>query len=147
VLGAGSGEGSLGAPARVRGHRGRALQEDGGLREPASRLRTPRTALKLRGELLVRALRSRGLMQEVPIRILVRIDHLSKCLMDLPALLRRCVAVHRGAGQRVPEPHARPKLEQACGRGRGPRSQTDSEPLGGAPYEHQVSQRLGRRNQ
>ena len=45
------------------------------------------------------------------------------------------------------EAHAQPELDQSGGLGRPPGVDADAEPLGGAPQQAQIAQRLGRRRQ
>ena len=82
-------------------------------------------------------------MPRLTIRIGLRIGRLGQRAMHLP-LSEVSGPVDGRAGERMPEAHAWPELDQPALLGRRPRVASDPEPLGGAPQQAHVADRLGR---
>ena len=141
------GQSAIGPPRRVLRQRDRALQERRRGGEPAARLRPAGRALELHGDLLVRSRRGRSQMPRTTVRVGLSIGRLRQRQMDRPAILHRRRPVHRRAHQRMPERHPLADRQQPVRlrglRGRRP----DPEPLGRAPQQQRIADRLRRRDQ
>ena len=77
----------------------------------------------------------------------LRIGRLRQRPVRAPALLRGCRPVDRRAHERMTKPHPRAELEQTRLGRRRRRLGADPEPLGRAPQQHRLADRLGRRDQ
>ena len=141
------GQRAIRPPRRVLRQRDGALQERRRGGEPAARLRPAGRALELQGDLLVRPRRGRGQMPRTTVRVGLPIGRLRQRQMDRAALLCRRRPVHRRAHQRMAERHPLADRQQPVRlrglRGRRP----DPEPLGRAPQQQRIADRLRRRDQ
>ena len=146
-LGVGRGDLALGPACRVRGQLGRLVEEGGLGCRSAARLRPARRALELFGDRLVGADRRTRAMPGAAIGIERAVGDLGERTMHGLALAGRGGAIDGRPHERVREAHAMVELEQ-LGRGRGvSRLDRDLEPLGPAPHQHRIADRLRRREQ
>ena len=133
--------------ARVLRQRDGALQERRRGGEPAARLRPAGRALELQGDLLVGPGGGRGQMPRTTVRVGLPIGRLRQRQVDRAAILHRRRPIHRRAHQRMPERHPLADRQQPVRlrglRGRRP----DPEPLGRAPQQQRIADRLRRRDQ
>ena len=106
-------ERTLGPALRVDVQRRGALEERRRRCVAAARLRTPRGALELGGDLGVRPGGRLRAMPGAAIGVDPRIGRLRQRPVHAPAFLGRPGAVDRRTDQRMPEQHARARLEQA----------------------------------
>ena len=141
------GERALHAPGGVWGQLGGALQERGGRGEPATALRALRGARHLGGDLLVRNRRRVRAMPGAPVGVDGPVGRVGERPVHVAAVARMRRAIDRRADERMREAHACVQLDQTGRLGRLPGLAADTEPVGGAPQQAQVAQRLGRRRQ
>ena len=146
-VGLGRGQAAFGTPGRIGGQRHRALEERRGGGQPAARLRPPGRPLQLCRDLLVRARRGLGPVPGPPVRIGDRVGHLRQRRVHLLPRLDRRRSVGRRTGQRMPEPHPRPELDQPGLDRRRLRLDRKAEPPGRPQDERPVTGRVGRRQQ
>ena len=125
--------------------RGRALEEGGGGREAATRLRPRRRALELGGHLLVGHGRRLRAVPRAAIRVDLRIGGVRQRAVSLAPLVRLGRAVHRRAHERMAEHHCTVQRQQAL-RLDGVRGRLrDPELLRRAPQKRGVADRFCRR--
>ena len=129
--------GQLGRPLEERGRRGDATAGAGA---------TGR-ALELTGDRSSRGGRRVRVMPGAAIRIHLGIGRLGQRAVHLLALGHGRRPVHRRAHQRMAEAHAGAERDQLRHLGRRRRLGRDPEPLGRAPEQGHVADRLGRRGQ
>ena len=98
-------------------------------------------------DLLVGSRRRCGEMPGAAVGVDLRIGRLRQRQVHRPALLRRRRPVDRRAHQRMAERHPLADRQQPLGLGGGRRRGVDAEPLGRAPHQQRVADRLGRRDQ
>ena len=126
---------------------GGALEEGGGRGQPAPRLSPAGRPLELGGNTLIGGARGLSEVPGAPVGVDLRVGRFRQRPVHPPALLRRCPAVDRRADQRMAKPHPVVDFDQA-GRLRWlERGARDPEPLGRAPQEPLVTDRLSRRYQ
>ena len=134
------------APRRRVGRQlGRPLQERGRRRDAAAGLGPAGRALELGGDRLVGSRRRVGAMPRPAVGVELRVGRLGQRAVHLRRSPRRRRAVGRRAHQRMPEPHPCAELDQPRRLGRRRRVAPDPEPLGRAPQQRRVADRLGRR--
>ena len=125
----------------------RAMQERRCRGQAAARLRAAGGLLERRGNRLVRPRRGCGQMPRATVGFDAAVGRLRQGQMDVPALLSGRRSVDRGAHQRMTEGHALADHQQPVGlrlcRGR----RRDPEPLGRAPQQQRIADRLSRRDQ
>ena len=86
-------------------------------------------------------------MPGTAVRVGLSIGRLRQRQVDRPAILHRRRPIHRRAHQRMPEHHPLADRQQPC-RLRGPRGRRPNpEPLGRAPQQQRIADRLRRRDQ
>jgi hypothetical protein len=142
--------GSQGPPPplrRIGGQLGRARQEGRSRRRAPTGLGPVGRALQLAGHRLVDTHCRLSTMPRPTIGIGIRIGRLSQRPMRISPLRRGSRSIDGGARQRVTEPHALVDHQQALRLGLVRGRRRDPEPLGGAPEQQRIPERLRRRNQ
>ncbi len=143
--GLGRGERARDAQAGIRGQLGGALQERRGRRQPAPGLRPAGRALQFAGCVLVGPVGRTSAVPRPAVRVQPRVGRVGEGPVDLASLGRGRGPVGGRTDQRMPEPHPRADLDQGGRLGRFRRGGPDAEPLGRAPQQRHVADRLGRR--
>ena len=144
-LGRRRGQRPVGAPRRVRGQPGRALQERGRRGQPRARLGPAGLPLELGGDSLIGVRRGLGPVPGPPVGV-GRAGGLRQGAVRGPPVVHRRRPVGRRTRRRVPESHPGTELQQARPGYRRHGLNRDAQPPGGAPDHHRVAGRLGRRD-
>jgi hypothetical protein len=130
------------ACSSVRGQRGRALEERRRGRDAAAALRASGRALEVGGHGLVRSGGRQGAVPGAAVGGEHGIAHLRERVVDAPSLVDRCGLVDGCAHQRVAEANPIVDLEQSGLRRVSERARVRGEPVGGAPQQRGVAQRV-----
>ena len=139
----GCGEGTRSPATGIGRQLDRPGEERGGSRDPAARQRPVGGALELMRHDLVGA---RGGMRAVPrpaVGIGVRVGRIGQRSMGLASVRARRCPIRRGAHERVTKAHPGAEVDQIRGFGRRGCIGRDPEPVGCAPQQAHVPDRLG----